>query len=179
MFYHLTEPLVATDKRDETLIRHAVECGVMTSESLRTKVAGYPTAVALAEMCRLQRETQPAVWITEMVQELMENFHSERQTWIQVAKAIAASDQNTKHAWIGRLLDILIVVASDKRRAAGDRARSLEIGVVYGLHCVFSYLWWDDEQDQSLPRAVALADTQCMIVQATTGAEQHEQQRVT
>lgn len=145
-----SDPLTLRDTRFVPLIQKAVRCSVTSKEQLEIPITSensYALTAALAEMYKLKRAPPPQ-WTIDIVRELIVQKVCDPATWTQVSQAILHCDDG-KFAWAVRLLDIFIVIGSDKSLRNGGALSLLQVASV-GLHQILSALWW---WPQGLPDA--------------------------
>lgn len=150
VYYNITVPQLR-NLTDIDVLRNAVDCSLVKNEQLSTD-STFANAVVIAEMYRLGRSAAPT-WITDTIRNAAANIVDDQGTWNELAFAILASDcqdDRQKLQWVIRLLDILIVIGSDK--STGDCKTLFANATQNGLRLILSMLWWGQAEGQDFLR---------------------------
>lgn len=150
-YFNFTMPLITKDTGRylgldiEKLVCKAVDCSVLESEKLGqlTKQDAYIYTTAMAEMCRLKRTTRATQWITDVMRQLVVQKVDDSRTWNQVTRAMLQTECKSDEeyiAWMVRMLDILIVIASD--RSLESKTETIRQCVTCALRYTAMALWW-------------------------------------
>lgn len=150
-YFNFTMPLITKDTGRylglgiEKLVYKAIDCSVLESEKLGqlTKQDAYIYTTAMAEMCRLKRTTRATQWITDVMRQLIVQKVDDSRTWNQVTRAMLQTECKSNEeriAWMVRMLDILIVIASD--RSLESKTETIRQCVTCALRYTAMALWW-------------------------------------